>query len=222
MLGFVVRARNEEQYIGFSLQSIFDCFGTETPVVVIDNDSTDDTLKVVKSFPKKFFNIHILRLEESEYTPGKSLNKGISYLKNLGCDIAGILSSHCEITKFDYNLLQSHFYNETCFAVMGKQIPIRRGKRITPRYIWANFQHENSVINLEENTLLDEKRYFLHNAFSFIKISHWNKLTFDETLAGKEDRHWAFNQIEFGNYFVFEPSLQCRHFWTEKGATWKD
>jgi len=222
MLGFVVRARNEEQYIGFSLQSIFDCFGNETPVVVIDNDSTDDTLKVVKSFPKKFFNISILNLEEKEYTPGKSLNMGISFLKESGCDIAGILSSHCEITKFDYKLLQFHFSNEECFAVMGKQIPVRHGKKITPRYIWANFQYENLVVNPKENTLLDETRYFLHNAFSFIKISHWDQLKFDETLAGKEDRHWALYQVELGKHFLLEPSLQCRHFWTEKGATWKD
>jgi hypothetical protein len=47
-------------------------------------------------------------------------------------------------------------------------------------------------------------------------------LNFDESLAGKEDRHWALEQIELGNHFVFEPLLQCRHFWTEKGATWKD
>lgn len=222
MLGFVVRARNEALHIGFALQSIFDKFGNDTCVTVVDNDSTDDTLKVVQMFPKKFFNIEVMNIKNGDYTPGKSLNIGINSLKSKGCSIVGILSSHCEITKVDCGTIERYFENDKCFALMGKQIPIKLGKRINPRYIWANFNHPEAVINPKEETLLDEDRFFFHNAFSFIKMQHWENLKFDETLAGKEDRYWAKDQIDLGNHFVLDPAFECRHFWTPRGATWKD
>jgi len=222
MLGFVVRSRNEQLHIGFALQSIFDSFGNETQVVVVDNDSTDDTLKVIQMFPKKFFNIEVVNVKDGDYTPGKSLNIGIENLRNKACSIAGILSSHCEITKIDKLKINEYFKNDTCFALMGKQIPIKQGKRINPRYIWANFNQSEPILNPKEQTLLDEERFFFHNAFSFIKIQHWENLKFDETLAGKEDRYWAKDQISLGRYFILDPNLQCRHFWTERGATWRD
>lgn len=222
MLGFVVRSRNEEQYVGFALQSIFDKFGNNTPVIVVDNESTDDTLKVVNMFPKKIFNIEIASIKNEIYTPGKSINVGIELLKNKGCNIAGILSSHCEITKIDINEIAKYFSDKNCFAVMGKQIPIKLGKRINPRYIWANFNHSKFVINPKEENFFDEERFFFHNAFSFIKINDWEELKFDEFLAGKEDRYWAKEQISRGKYFVLDPSFECKHFWTERGATWQD
>ena len=224
MIGFVVRSRNEESYIGFAIQSIFDKFGNSTPVVIVDNESTDDTLKVVQMFPKKHFNIEITTIKNGDYTPGKTLNIGISLLKDKGCKIAGILSSHCEISMIDSQSIINHFQNEFCFAIMGKQIPVMLGKKINPRYIWANFNHSTIVLNPKEKTLFDEDRFFFHNAFSFVKIDHWDQLKFDETLAGKEDRYWAKEQIDLNksNYFLLDPQFECRHFWTPKGATWKD
>ena len=221
MLGFVVRSRNEEQHMGFALQSIFDKFGNNINVVVVDNESSDNTLKIVQTFPKKFFNIRILNIKNQDYTPGYSLNLGISELKQLGCDLAGIISAHCEITNANLQLIQQHFEDPMCFALIGKQVPIKQGKRINPRYIWSNFNHKTITKNIKEETLVDEERYFFHNAFSFLRIDHWNNLKFDEDLAGKEDRYWAKDQIDLGRYFVFDPSLECRHFWTEKGATWQ-
>jgi len=222
MIGFVVRSRNEEQHVGFALQSIFDFFGEKTYVVVVDNESTDNTLHVVKSFPKKFFNIQITTIKNQTYTPGLALNTGLSLLKDAGCEFGGILSSHCEITKMNIDFLLNHFSDPSCFGVMGKQIPIRMGKRITPRYIWSNFQHQNVMSNIKESTLLDEDRYFFHNAFSFIRIDSWNKIKFNENLAGKEDRFWAKDLIELGGNFIFDPRIECKHYWTDKGATWRD
>lgn len=219
--GFVVRAKNEEQYVGFALQSIFDCFGNAIPVVVINNESTDSTKQVINLFPKKHFNIDVFDIPNDKYTPGTALNVGISCLLSKGCSIAGILSAHCEIVSANTETIVSHLSHNDCFAVMGKQIPVRQGKKIKPRYIWANFEHQEVVKNLRENTLVDEERYFLHNAFSFIKIEYWKNLMFDQALFGKEDRYWAKEQIALGKHFIFDPSLTCRHFWTKNGATWR-
>ena len=221
-LGFLIRTRDEADHIGFAVQSVFDLFGRSTPICVVDNDSQDDTLAVVDMFPRRFHNIQIARIERGGYTPGKALNLGIQRLVEQECDIAGILSAHCEMREASRQTLESKFCSPAVFAVMGRQVPIRRGKRITPRYIWSNFTTSADVVNPFEETTPDERRPFFHNAFSFVRVSHWQDHKFDEDLAGKEDRYWALEQIARGREFLLTPDLECRHFWTPKGATWAD
>ena len=43
-IGFLIRARDESEHIGFAIQSVFDLFGGDTKICVVDNDSQDDTL----------------------------------------------------------------------------------------------------------------------------------------------------------------------------------
>lgn len=214
-ISFIVRARNEQEHIGFSLQSIIDHFGPKTPILVVNNESTDETLDVVHLFPKKFHNIQIIDLKQKEYTPGKALNLGVELAQT---KIVGILSAHCQISQLDANVLFEHFADDKCFGVIGKQMPVHRGKKINPKYIWANFQQEKVIKNLLEN--VDFKRYFFHNAFSFINKDIWEVCKFDEELSGKEDRYWAENLINLGYHSIIDPSLTCYHFWTKRGATW--
>ena len=49
MISIILRNRNEGDYIGFALQSICD-FIPDAEVIVIDNNSTDDSLDIVKLF----------------------------------------------------------------------------------------------------------------------------------------------------------------------------
>jgi len=214
-LSIVIRTRNEEEYVGFSIQSILDHFGKNTHIIIVDNESTDETLVNVALFPKKFYNIDVISLPKKEYTPGRSLNIGIEKAKS---NIVGILSAHCSIQQFDIKKLKEYFNEEKCFGVMGKQIPIFKGKKITPRYIWKNFQIDSVAKNPLE--LSNDDRYFFHNAFSFINKSIWQDIPFDEDLTGKEDRFWAAKLIERGFNFYIDPSFACHHFWTKNGATW--
>ena len=57
----VIRNRNESEYIGFALQSVLE-FLPKAEVLVIDNNSTDDSLEVVKLFNKLNITISILNI----------------------------------------------------------------------------------------------------------------------------------------------------------------
>ena len=214
-VSFVVRARDEEQFVGFAIQSIFDHFGTKTHIVVVDNESRDETLRNVSVFPPRFYNIDIINIPRNAYSPGRSLNMGIA---KCGTPVVGILSAHCQIREIDRAKLDAHFADPLCFGVIGKQIPVYKGKKITPRYIWQNFTHDEPQKNLIENT--DEKRHFFHNAFSFVNRKTWERTPFDEDLYGKEDRFWADKLVDTGHHFYLEPTAKCHHFWTPNGATW--
>jgi len=208
-ISVVIRTRNEEKYIGFSIQSCIDNF-KNPEIIIVDDNSSDETLKIVSLFDK--YDIKIYKIKKS-YSPGYSLNYGVSKCNN---DLVLILSAHCQIInmnlKIVYELLIKHR------AVFGNQIPIFYGKKISKRYIWSHFGKKEEI-NLYSSI---EDRYFLHNAFCFYRKSFLELNPFDESLSGKEDRYWAINLVDkLEQSFIYSPNLEAYHFYTQKGATWK-
>ena len=212
MVSVVMRCRNEERYIGYALQSIHDFFGYDVEIIIIDNESTDNSIRVVNTF--EYLDIKNISIGKNEYSPGKALNMGINKCKN---DYILVLSSHCQITKLDFEEVKKQLDSGKA-AVWGKQIPIWDGKRITRRYMWSNFKDKSSVNYFCKH----ENRYFLHNAFSFYKKETLLKYPFDEHWASKEERYWANDMIENKNSnIVYNSDIECNHFYTDNGATWK-
>ena len=72
-LTVIIRNRNESEYIGFAIQSVIDFF-PNSKIIVIDNNSNDDSLKTVSLFQNR---ISIEVLNVNNYTPGLSLNNAI-------------------------------------------------------------------------------------------------------------------------------------------------
>lgn len=210
MVSVILRSRNEERYIGFAIQSLHDFFGYDLEIVLVDNESTDNTIRVVNSF--EYLNIKKITINKNDYTPGKSLNLG---LESCNGEIVLCMSSHCQITNL--NLDKIHAKLEDNVAVWGKQIPIWDGKKVSRRYMWSNFKDEDQINYFCES----EDRYFFHNAFSMFKTDYVKQNPFDEILCGKEDRFWAIDQIENGKKIYYDSSIEVHHHYTTNGATWK-
>ena len=45
----VIRVRNEEQWIGYAIQSLLD-YLLKPEIIIVDNKSTDESLNIVKHF----------------------------------------------------------------------------------------------------------------------------------------------------------------------------
>lgn len=207
-ISVVIRSRNEERWIGHTIQSILDHI-PNSEILVVDNESTDDTMDVVRMFE---YLAHIRTFSIVEYSPGSAINMAVarSTRKYTLC-----LSAHCVITKLDLQLLEEELKTHVC--VFGKQIPIYRGKRITPRYIWSHFGDQP-----EKNMWSPiEERPFLHNAFAVYKRRTLIERPFDPKWYGKEDRYWARDRVKEGSIILYDPSHTCLHHWTPNGATWK-
>ena len=207
----LIRNKNEERYIGYAIQSLIDYIGVEFELIIIDNESTDDSLKIVKTFD--FLNIKQINISKNDYTPGSSLNRGV---RNSTNPYILILSAHCEIKSFDGKSIQQKL-DDDIVGVWGKQIPIWDGKKISRRYMWSNFRDQSKI-----NYYCDlEDRYFFHNAFSIFKTEYLMENPFDERLSGKEDRYWANDEIEKGKKILYDSTISVHHHYTENGATWK-
>ncbi len=210
-ISVIIRNKNEAEHIGLAIQSVVDHLGPKTEIIIIDDNSTDDSLEVVTLFDQ--LNISISNIE-GHYSPGKALNFGAQLATN---NTLLVLSAHSQITTLDLKTLNQRF-KDGYVAVFGKQTPIYRGKKITPRYIWSHFT-DDVVENLYSKI---ENRQFLHNAFCFYNKEFLLKNPFDEKLSSKEDRYWAIDVIEKGYKYLYDGNYQkCNHYWTYNGATWK-
>jgi len=205
----VIRNRNEERYIGHCIQSVVDFLGDGVQIIIVDNESTDESIRIVNTFD--YLDINHLSISKNVYTPGKSLNMGIERCDN---EVTLVISAHCEIVSWINWLPQTI---KSVGAMWGKQIPIWDGKRVTPRYLWSNFGDKTATNHWCES----ENRYFFHNAFSIFNTKHIQKYKFDERLNGKEDRYWAAEQIDMGYDIVYNPEYIVKHHYTHNGATWK-
>jgi glycosyltransferase involved in cell wall biosynthesis len=208
-ISVIIRTRNEEQFIGFAIQSCIDNF--ENPeIIIIDNNSTDDSIKIVNLFDS--LDIKILKINDIDYTPGKAINMGINECSN---ETILVLSAHCQITKCNLQHIKKQLNIFKC--VFGKQIPIYRGKKINTRYIWSHFSNQETI-NMFSTS---ENRYFLHNAFAFYAKSFITQNQFSEIYSSKEERYWANDIIQKNNKILYSPEYECNHFFTNNGATWK-
>ena len=101
-------------------------------------------------------------------------------------------------------------------VIFGKQIPIYRGKKITPRYLWQNFKDEENI-----NTwAVGEDRHFLHFAFCLFTATHLIDYPIEEDLKGKEDRYYAKELRDNDIDYLYTPTMECEHYFTGNGSTW--
>tara|TARA_B100001146_G_C16188911_1_gene438158 strand:+ start:788 stop:1429 length:642 start_codon:yes stop_codon:yes gene_type:complete len=207
-ISIIIRNRNEAEYIGFAIQSCLDFF-SKPEIIVMNNESNDDSMEVVQYFNDRT-NISLQNV--INYRPGQSINLAVNKASK---DYILILSGHAQITKLDFDLVKKEL--EEHKAVFGKQVPVYRGKRITPRYIWSNFTDDREI-NKFSNI---ENRYFLHNAFCFYAKETLVKYPMPEIYASKEDRYWAKDMVDKKHTYLYDPSIECCHYYTKNGATWK-
>ena len=218
-ISVVIRCKNEERWIGHTIQSILDAI-KKPEIVIIDDNSQDNTINIVKYFIQdstlidnedgNFTDIKIFNIVD--YSPGKSLNLGV---KNATYNNILMISAHCVLKNIN---IEKHLKDLNKFVcIFGNQNPIWNGKKIKKRYLWSHF-----VDNEVENMYSDfENRFFLHNAISIYKKDLLLKYPFDEYLQSKEDRYWCNQVINLGNKVLYDPQLEVDHHYTEHGNTWK-
>ena len=81
----IIRTKNEERWISSCLDAVFNQEYKDFEVILVDNQSTDQTIEKAKKYP-----IHLVSIKD--FLPGKAINMGIS--KSSG-KIIVVLSGHC-------------------------------------------------------------------------------------------------------------------------------
>ncbi len=217
-ISIIIRVKNEERWIGHSIQSCLDFF-EDPEIIIVDNESVDRSIDIAKMYKhdpflersdNRYCSLKVIKI--SNYTPGLAISKGVSESSR---EHIMLLSSHCEIKQ----LVVSELFEllSEYPALFGQQIPRYFGKRIRPKYIWSHFNNHRAV-NMYSDL---EKRLFFHNAASCFRRQFLIDHPFDEELMGKEDRYWAQNIVDLGFNYLYYPDFKVDHHYTSDGNSWK-
>ena len=193
-VSIIIRTKNEDHWIYQCISMIKKQTYKNYEIIVVDNQSTDRTKKIVKSLGIKLITI-------KNFSTGLALNKGISKSKG---NIIVCLSAHCipKNNNWLINLIKN-FKNEKIAGVYGKQEPLSSTSDKDKRDLLITFGLDKKV---------QKKDPFFHNANSAIRKKIWNKVKFDEKVSNIEDRLWATEILNNGYYILYEPKAIVYHY----------
>jgi rhamnosyltransferase len=194
-ISIILRTKNEERWITHCLQALFKQDYSDFEVILVDNNSTDHTVKVANRFQiTKTINI-------DKFFPGKALNEGIRASNG---NFLVCLSAHCIPKENNWlSCLHKNFGdNEKIAGVYGRQLPLSFSDTIDKRDLLIVFGQDRRV---------QIKDYFFHNANSMLRRDIWEQYPFDEEVTNIEDRIWGKAIINAGFHIIYEPDAAVYH-----------
>lgn len=195
LVSIIIRTHNEEKWISSCLNAVFEQDYKNFEIIIVDNESVDNTIKIVKTYYIK----KILKIKK--YFPGKALNLGINNAKG---SIIVCLSGHCIPKNSKWlSYLVNGLKSSKIAGVYGKQEPLSFSSPIDKRDLLLTFGLDKKV---------QTKDSFFHNASSAIKKDLWKKFKFDEKVTNIEDRIWGNRVIKDGYKLIYEPKSVVFHY----------
>jgi rhamnosyltransferase len=194
----VIRSKNEALFIGETLTAIFQQVSVPSfEVIVVDSGSSDRTVEIVRRFPAK-----LIEIAPETFTYGRALNLGI---KEAAGDFLISLSAH-SLPAHDHWLegILAPFKNPRVAGVVGRQIP-----RPNATFLELIGMRLSGVMS--ERPALRERNPMFSNANGAIRRGLWQRVPFDEGVAGAEDIAWARAMQALGYLIAYEPRAAAYH-----------
>ena len=205
MISFILPIRNENQFIGKTLDSILTQSGNEYEIIVSDGMSTDGTREIIKSFKEKNDNIQLIDNHEQIVSTG--FNRALSIAKG---EIIIRVDGHSEI---DTSFLQKCILSlkETgADCVGGSTTHIAKG--IIGKSIVLAQSSTFGVGGVSFRKKVDSGQYVDTLAFGAYKREVFEKLGgYDEELVRNQDDEFNFRLIQSGGKIWLDPSIKSSY-----------
>lgn len=192
----IIRGKNEAHWLKVLLNSIKSQNYKNYEIIFCDNSSSDETKYLLKKYKvNKILNI-------KSYTPGGSLNKGIS--ASSGKYII-ILSSHCIPVNNRWLLEYKNFFetNKEVVACYGKQLPLPGTS--------SKDTLDLNIIFKDQPIFSNDSDIYFNNANAGYRSSYLKKNLFDAKLTNIEDRIWAIQTIKKKKKLAYTASSEVYH-----------
>jgi glycosyltransferase involved in cell wall biosynthesis len=119
----ITAARNEKTYIDNTIRSVCNQYIKPKEWVIVSDNSTDDTEKIVQSYQKSYSFIRLFRLENdySRNFASKTfaLNYGYNKLKDIEYEFIAILDADIMLPQNYYKSIIEKFYNNPLLGISG-------------------------------------------------------------------------------------------------------
>jgi glycosyltransferase involved in cell wall biosynthesis len=185
-ISIVIPAHNEGIYIEKCLQAIItNCrhYMGETEIIVVDNNSTDDTFSLASSFDVKVINT-------DASTPAEVRNEGA---KLASYEILAFVDGDCIVTEQWLELINNAYQNDKIGAYGGQHIAPKDDNWVVTSWNPTELKH-----NYEEKAKLPGGN------FSIRKTIFWEIGGFDQNLTSAEDDHLSKQVLALGYLCVLD------------------
>jgi len=195
----VIRAYNEERYIGRLLEGVRQQTVKDAEIILVDSGSTDKTVSIADAFGAR-----LVRIPSVEFTFGRSLNFGVQVATS---EFVVIASAHVYPVYPDWiESLLRLFEDEKVALTYGKQRGYE-GSKYSEHQIFHQWYPDESKP--------DQPTSFCNNANAAIRKSLWEQNPYNETLTGLEDLAWAKWAKEQGYKISYVAEAEIVHIHNE-------
>ena len=183
MISILIRNKNEAKSLEKALKSIYNqCFTVPFEVVVIDDNSSDNSIDVAQKYGCKVVSL------DRDFTYGYAINFGV---KQCQYEIILLLSSH--------NILISNNFSEKLIKYFDD--PKVAGVRCTPI---ANIKQVEQ--SLDSEIIINESNYSHLNDWQNLLIANCSAIRkkvalaiiFNETIRSNEEKLWCLDIMKNG------------------------
>jgi glycosyltransferase involved in cell wall biosynthesis len=115
-VSILIRAKNEERYIGQTLSALYSQTYRNFEVLIVDSGSTDRTLEMARKYP-----VNIYEIRPEDFTWGYALNYG--FQRSRGKYVVCLSAHTLPLSDEWLALLISNFCDNNVAAVMSKNLP---------------------------------------------------------------------------------------------------
>lgn len=182
-------------------------------IIIVDSDSTDQTLEITKKFSEKFklkFPIKVYKIKPEEFGHGKTRNFALKYANKSSKFIVFLTQDAIPANNQWLSSLIENFKDKKVAGVFSRQIP-KKNARETEKFFYNYYFPDKKIIKLNKKYSLFPENIFFSNVSSAIKKDLLKKYPFDESLIMSEDQKWAKDVIEKGYKTIYEPKSAVIH-----------
>lgn len=188
LISVIIRTKNSEETLEKCLKSIIRQTQKVKEIIIVDNNSTDDTLKIASKY-----NCKILYYPKKDsFNYSKALNIGI---KHSSSQFLLIISSHCYFVSDNDIYLMSYFFvkhPQACSIMLSRKLLDSNylQPKSTKDVKWRIIDHHNFV------------GYSMSNSLTLIRKKDWLTYPFNEQVIRCEDMDWALHFSKKSNAYV--------------------
>lgn len=201
-ISIIIRTYNEEKRIRDVLEGIKKQNYKNYEVIIVDSESTDNTLKICKEYDTRIVNI-------------KKKDFNYSYASNVGAEYASgeilcYLSGHSVPVRKDYLKIANEIFNsEKVGGVYGEVIALPDGSFIEKLFNWIGWKKSEKVGTVVEKEIHPG---ILSCSNALIRKDIWKSNRFKEELGiGGEDVEMAYRIMKENMTIIKEPRLLVMH-----------
>jgi len=194
-ISVVIPVYNSSEYIARTIESVLAQTHKPDEIIVVDNNSTDGTIEIIKQYP-------VTLLQENEVRSSYAArNKGIDHARS---EIIAFIDADC--------IAADNWLKEGVTALQSGSADLAGGKveffftgRKTTAQIWDSLAYLNVKSNIEKESSAPTANLFVKSAV-FEKIGD-----FDQNVRSGGDFLWTKKAVDSGYSLKYAPKAIVKH-----------